>query len=161
MTKAERERICSRYLMSTEPEKARQVIKMFRPTLKSPKLVPEIYRSVQTDFSEDSEDIKRDVFIAATIQLYNPLGFMFSEDEIDHKKKAQGKLPAGVRDEVAKPLGFVNSEMVNHHKRFIEPFMDPFNSGPERPFKAKVMSIVERFKCYSINASDTQYQLSL
>lgn len=120
--------------------------------LKKVKFVEQIYNTVQEVFADDTFENRRLIFIAVCYQVYQPLSYL---------DQAAGKLPAGVRDEMSRCLSFVNPEMVNHYKTFTEPWLKPFNTGPERPFKTKVMSIVERFKAYSINAEDTQYSLGI
>lgn len=154
MTRAE---IIGRVLFQTDFMKADAILTQYRPMLRKPSYVEQIYNAVQSVFPDESHENRRLIFIATVYQVYQPLSFL--EDKTD--RKAQGKLPAGVRDEMARCLEFVNPEMINHHKAYVEPQMKPEDNGVQRPFKAKVMSIVERFKCYSINASDTQYQLSL
>lgn len=137
--------------------KADAILKQFRPLLNKPTFVSKIFEAVQTDFADETPENRRLIFIATTYQAYQPLSFL--EDKQD--KKAQGKLPTGVRDEMARCLSFTNSEMINHFKTFCEPHMKPDNNGVERPFKAKVMSIIEKFKCYSIHADELQYSLGL
>lgn len=154
--------IVGRVLMHSDYSTAQNILKQFTPMLKKTKFVEQIYAAVQSEFSEESYENRRLIFIATVYQVYQPLSFLPTSKRDDHKtKQAVGKLPAGVRDEMARCLSFNNPEMVNHFKTFAEPQMKPFNTGPERPFKTKVMQIVERFKVYSINESDYQYNLGL
>lgn len=154
MTQAE---IIGRVIMQTDYQKSESILQYFKPMLRHTKYVEQIFHSVQSEFSQETSENRRLIFIAVVYQVYQPLSFL--ENKTD--KRAAGKLPAGVRDEIARCLNFTNSEMANHFKTFTEAQMKPFNNGPERPFKQKVMSIVERFKCFSINTSDTQFKMSL
>lgn len=149
--------IIGRVLSQSNPEMARSIISQFRNTLKNPKYVEEIFKAVQSEFADESDENKRLIFIATVYQLYQPLSYLRRKED----DKASGKLPIGVRDEMQKCLAFVNPEMINHHKYYVEPQMKPESNGVSRPFKSKVMSVVERFKCFSIHADDTQFKLSL
>lgn len=155
MTRTERERILGRVFMQMDYGKAIDTLKQFRPMLNKPSYVTHIFQAVQTEFENETPENRRLIFIACVYQIYQPLSFLEGKED----KKAQGKLPTGVRDEMSKCLEFNNPEMTSHFKRFTEAWMKPFNSGPERPFRTKVMEIVERFKVYSIHKDDTQFQL--
>lgn len=157
MTRTERERILGRVFMQMDYSKAIDTLKQFRPMLNKPNHVQDIFQEVQAQFQEETPENRRLIFIACIYQIYQPLSFLEGKED----KKAQGKLPAGVRDEMSRCLEFNNPEMTSHFKKFTESWMKPFNSGPERPFRSKVMSIVERFRQFSIHKDDTQYQLSL
>ncbi|SMC52660.1 hypothetical protein [Pedobacter nyackensis] len=157
MTKTETERILGRVFMQMDYGKAIDTLKQFRPMLKAASHVSNIYSEVQEQFLDESPENRRLIFIACVYQIYQPLSFLEGKED----KKAQGKLPAGVRDEMSRCLEFNNPEMTSHFKKFTESWMKPFNSGPERPFRTKVMSIVERFKAYSIHKDDTQFSLAL
>lgn len=143
--------------MQTDYLKADAILTEYRPVLRRTHYVQDIFNVVEDEFSNESSENRRLIFIATVYQLYQPLSFL--EDKSD--RRAKGKLPSGVRDEMARCLGFINSEMINHHKAYVEPYMKPDNNGVQRPFKAKVMSIVERFRCFSIHNVDTQFKLSL
>lgn len=145
-------KIIGRVLLQTDHSTADAILSQFRPMLRKTKFVEKIYNEVQNVFINETFENRRLIFIATIYQVYQPLSFL---DE------AAGKLPAGVRDEMARCLGFNNPEMCNHYKQFVEPPMKPYNTGPERPFKTKVMQIVERFKCFSINIEDSQFKLGL
>lgn len=157
MTRTERERILGRVFMQMDYGTAMETLKQFRPMLKKSDHVQAIHQAVQEQFCQETPEDRRLIFIASCYQVYQPLSFFEGKED----KKAQGKLPAGVREEMSRCLEFNNPEMTSHFKRFTEAWMKPFNSGPERPFRTKVMSIVERFKQYSIHADDTQYSLGL
>ena len=152
MTRTE---IVGRVLFQSDYNTAENILSQFRPMLKKPHFVEQIFNAVQEQFAEETPENRRLIFIGVTYQIYQPLSFLENKQD----KRAAGKLPAGVRDEIARCLGFVNSEMANHYKAQVEPWLKPFNNGPERPFKVKVMSVVEKFKCYSINPEDFQPKL--
>jgi len=152
MTKAE---IIGRVISYTDPERADEIVKKYRKMLKKPKYVEKIYEEVYEMYSEETMEDKRQIFIATIYQIYQPLSYLENKED----GKAAGKLPPGIRDEMARCLGFVNPEMCNHYKTFTEAPMKPESNGVVRPFKVKVMDVVERFKPYSIHADDTQYKL--
>jgi hypothetical protein len=155
MTKAE---IIGRVTMQTDYEKSSAILDKYRSMAKKPKYVEHLYRDVQSIYADESSENRKLIFIAVCYQVYQPLCFLHKKED----GKASGKLPTGVRDEMAKCLGFASSEMINHHKTQCSSWMKPeFTNGVERPFKQKVMLLVERFKPYSMNASDTQFKLSL
>ena len=154
--------IVGRVVMHSDYSTAQNILRQFTPMLKKAKFVEQIYAAVQSEFSEESYENRRLIFIATVYQVYQPLSFLPTSKRDDQKtKQAAGKLPAGVRDEIARCLGFNNPEMSSHYKQFCEPQMKPFNTGPERPFKTKVMQIVERFRSYSINPDDHYYSMGL
>lgn len=157
MTRTERERILGRVFMQMDYTTAIDTLKQFRPMLKKAEHVSSIFNAVEEQFQDDTAENRRLIFIAVCYQVYQPLSFLEGKED----NKAQGKLPAGVRDEMSKCLEFNNPEMTSHFKRFTEAWMKPFNSGPERPFRTKVMSIVERFRAFSIHADELQYSLGL
>lgn len=157
MTRTERERILGRVFLQMDYGKANEVLKQFRPMLSKPTHVAQIFEAVQDQFQDEAPEDRRLIFIASCYQIYQPLSFLEGKED----NKAQGKLPAGVRDEMSRCLEFNNPEMASHFKRFTEAWMKPFNTGPERPFRTKVMAIVERFKAFSMHKDDTQYQLAL
>ncbi|WP_285011272.1 hypothetical protein [Pedobacter faecalis] len=99
------------------------------------------------------------MLIGAVYQLYQPLSFLSAFEIQGHDRKAVGKLPPGVRDQVALCLNLHHPEEVNRLKSFIEPWMRPINVGVERPFRSRVMQIVDQFKKYSINSWETQMEL--
>jgi len=154
MTDAE---ILGRVTMQTDVDKAQAILSKFRKMAVAPKHVEHIYNDVQSVYSEESYEERRLIFIATIYQIYQPLTYLQKKSD----GKACGKLPPGVRDEMARCLQFVNSEMINFHKEYTEPHMKPYNNGVQRPFYAKVMVLVDRFKPYSINASDSQFKLGL
>lgn len=147
--------IIGRVLLQSDYAAAESILNKFRPMLKHVKHVAEIFKSVQEQFPEDTNENRRLIFIGVVYQAYQPLSYL--ENRSDNR--VLGKLPTGVRDEMSRLLGFNNPELVNHFKVFTESQMKPFNNGPERPFKVKVMEIVERFKCFSINEDDFQPKL--
>lgn len=149
--------IIGRVLLQSDYSAAQSILSNFRPLLKKPLYVERIFNAVQNEFPDDTPENRKLIFIATVYQAYQPLSFLENKSD----KRAAGKLPTGVRDEIARCLGFVNSEMANHFKAQAEPFMKPFNNGPERPFKVKVMEIIEKFRCFSINPEDTQFKLGL
>ena len=148
----DKDKIIGRAFLQMDHKKAADILNQFRPMLGHTKYVEQIFLVVQSQFQNESFENRRLIFIATVYQVYQPLSFL------DH---AAGKLPAGVRDEMSRCLGFNNPEMVNHFKTFCEPQMKPFNTGPERPFKVKVMEIVERFRQFSIIQDDYQPKLDL
>jgi hypothetical protein len=149
--------ILGRVYLQTEYERSQAILAKFRRMAKDPKYVEHLYNDVQTYYADESPEERRDTFIGLTYRIYQPLSFLQRKED----GKAAGKLPPGVRDEMARCLGFVSSEMINHHKAFIEPALKPYNNGIERPLMTKVMVLVDRFRPLSINASDSQFKLEL
>jgi hypothetical protein len=152
MTKFE---ILGRVLCVVDPVEAEKHLSNFQRMANEPKYVSVIFNDIETVYPDVSAETKRDYMIAAIYQIYQPLSFLHLDD------KAAGKLPPGVRDELAKFLGFTNSEMCNHYKGQLESWMKPFNNGVRREFREKVMVIVERFKPLSLNRNDSQYKMEL
>lgn len=155
MTQSE---IIGRVLLQANPEMAREYAVKFRRTLNDPKYVQAIYDQVQSDLASESAEDRKDVFVATVYQLYQPLSFLRCKDK-DKEGKALGKLPVGVRDEMQRCIGANNPETVNAIKSFVEAPMKPESNGVVRPFKEKVMNVVEKFKCFSIHADDSQFKL--
>ena len=147
--------IIGRVLMQSDYLAAENILSKFKPMLKKPHYVEQIFHTVQQSFPEETMENRRLIFIGVVYQVYQPLSFL--ENKSDNR--VAGKLPPGIRDEMARCLEFVNPEMCNHFKSQIEPWLKPFNTGPERPFKVKVMSIVEKYRCFSINSEDFQPKL--
>jgi hypothetical protein len=148
----EKDKIIGRAFLQMDGQKAADILRKFQPMLCKSKYVEQIFAAVQEQFQDETYENRRLIFIATVYQVYQPLSFL---------DQTAGKLPAGIRDEMSRCLGFNNPEMVNHFKTFCEPQMKPFNNGPERPFKVKVMEIVERFRPYSIIQDDYQFKLGL
>ena len=149
--------ILGRVYLQTEYERSQAILSKFRRMAKDPKYVELLFNDVQTMYPEETDKGRMDIFIGLTYRVYSPLSFLQRTQD----GKACGKLPEGVRDEMARLLGFVSSEMINHHKNFIDPWLKPYNNGVERPLMTKVMALVDRFKPYSINASDSQFKLEM
>lgn len=149
--------ILGRVTMQSDPEKARLVISQFRNTLKDPRHVEQIFVQVQDAFSDETEDNRKLLFIGIVYQLYQPLSYLRRKED----GKASGKLPIGVRDEMQRCLQVNNPETINALKIYVEPFLKPESNGVVRPFKQKVMSVVEKFKCFSIHADDHYYSMGL
>ncbi|WP_443945577.1 hypothetical protein ACJVDH_00265 [Pedobacter sp. AW1-32] len=149
--------IIGRVFSQSNPDEARTIVTQFRRTLKDPALVQKVFEYVEANFSQETKDIRKLIFIGSVYQLYQPLSFLRRKDD----DKASGKLPVGVRDEMQRCLQVNNPETINALKVYAEPFLKPESNGVVRPFKVKVMSIVEAFKPFSINKDDTQYQLAL
>lgn len=147
--------IIGRYQKQADPEKSRAILSRFKPMLKNPKHVEAIFHAVQEVYSDETWENRRLLFIASVYQSYQPLSYLQSKED----GKAAGKLPPGVRDEMARCLSFQNPEMANHFKSFTESWMKPEDNGMTRPFKVKVMAIVDRFKSLSIKPEDHQYQM--
>lgn len=148
--------IIGRVFSQSNPEEARTIVSQFRRMHTDPKHVAWIYNKTKELFcGTESDDSLRDLFVAAVYQIYQPLSYLRRKED----GKASGKLPVGVREEIQSILGVNNPETVNSLKSYLESWMLPFANGVERPFKTKVMQIVEAFKPYSINADDSQYQL--
>ena len=119
-----------------------------QPILRSKKYVERIFNEVQ--LLDEPSERRRDIFISAVYQAYRPATYVAS---------GVAKLPAGIRDEMTRLLQFNNPEMINHFRDQWSPAMNPYSTGPERPFRAKVMEIVEKFRQFSINPADHQYNL--
>jgi len=119
-----------------------------KPTLRNPRYVKMIWDEVNALDAEFEK--KRDLFVAAVYQAYAPASYV---------SEGVAKLPPGVRDEVATVLSFVNANLASHYKKQWAPAMNPFNNGPERPFRAAVMAVVEKFKKFSINTDEIQYRM--
>ncbi|MDQ1139457.1 hypothetical protein [Pedobacter agri] len=149
--------IIGRVYSQSNPEEARTIVSQFRRTLKDPALVQKVFDYVEQHFSDEDLDVRKLIFIGSVYQLYQPLSFLRRKDD----DKASGKLPVGVRDEMQRCLQVNNPETINALKVYVEAPMLPNSNGVVRPFKQKVMSIVERFKCYSIHKEDTQFTLAL
>lgn len=149
--------ILGRVTMQSDPDKARLIISQFRNTLKDPKFVQSIYDQVQEAFSGEDDENRKLIFIACTYQLYQPLSYLRRKED----GKASGKLPVGVRDEMQRVLQVNNPETINALKVYVEAPMLPNSNGVIRPFKEKVMSVVEKFKCFSIHADDHYYSMGL
>jgi hypothetical protein len=147
--------IIGRVYSQSNPEEARTIVSQFRRTLKDPGLVKKVFEYVESNFTDDDLEIRKLIFIGSVYQLYQPLSFLRRKDD----DKASGKLPVGVRDEMQKCLQVNNPETINSLKYYCEPFLKPESNGVIRPFKVKVMSIVEAFKPFSINKDDTQFNL--
>ena len=150
MTKAER---LGRVFMATNPQQAADTLEGFEQMANNAKYVESVWDDVNFVYAEDSEETKRDLFIGAMYQICEPLSFLDLDD------KVAGKLPVGVRDEMKRCLGFEFAEMVNHYKDQISPKMNPENRGVERPFRNKVMVLVDRFRPLSINPSHSQHKI--
>lgn len=121
-----------------------------KPMLRDKKYVKQIFEAVQA--LDETEDKKRDLFIACVYQAYCPESYVDSN---------VAKLPWGIRDEISTCLGFSSAELVNHFREQMSPAMKPFNNGPDRPFRTKVLEIVEQFRKYSIIVDDYQGKLEL
>lgn len=147
--------LIGRVFSQSNPELARTIVSQFRNTLKDPRYVQDIFDQVQEGFSDEDEHNRKLIFIATVYQLYQPLSYLRRKED----DKASGKLPIGVRDEMQRVLAVNNPETINALKQYTEPTMKPESNGVIRPFKQKVMSIVEKFKCFSIHADDHQYNL--
>ena len=147
--------IIGRVFSQSNPEEARTIVSQFRRTLKDPALVQKVFDYVEQHFGEETEDVRKLIFIGSVYQLYQPLSFLRRKDD----DKASGKLPVGVRDEMQRCLKVNNPETINALKYYCEPQLKPESNGVIRPFKVKVMSIVEAFKPFSINKEDTQFNL--
>ncbi|RZK75185.1 MAG: hypothetical protein EOO85_14235 [Pedobacter sp.] len=147
--------IIGRVFSQNNPEEARSIVTQFRRTLKDPKHVQAIYESIQEGFADEPEENRKLIFIATCYQLFQPLSYLRKKED----GKASGKLPVGVRDEMQRVLQVNNPETINALKVYVEAPMLPNSNGVVRPFKQKVMSVVERFKCFSIHADDTQFNL--
>lgn len=149
--------IIGRVYAQNNPEQARDIVTQFRRTLLNPKYVEKIFNQIQESFSDETEENRKLIFIATCYQLFQPLSYLRKKED----GKASGKLPIGVRDEMQRMLNVNNPESINALKVYVEAPMLPNSNGVIRPFKQKVMSIVERFKCFSIHADDSQFKLSL
>jgi len=149
--------IIGRVYSQSNPEEARAIVTQFRRTLKDPKFVSDIFSKVNEVFADEDYDTRKLIFIATTYQLYQPLSYLRRKND----DKASGKLPVGVRDEMQKCLQVNNPETINALKTYVEAPMLPNSNGVIRPFKQKVMSVVEKFKVFSIHADDHQYSLGL
>jgi len=147
--------LVGRVFAQTNPEEARVIVSQFRRMHKDPKHVLWVFNKTQELFAHESDSSKRDLFVAAVYQIFQPLSYLRRKED----GKASGKLPIGVREEVQKLLGVNNPETVNSLKSYLESWMLPYANGVERPFKRKVMQIVEAFKPFSINADDSQHKL--
>jgi len=147
--------LLGRVTMQSDPEKARLIISQFRNTLKDPRYVQDIFNQVNEGFPDEDLDTRKLLFIGVVYQLYQPLSYLRRKED----GKASGKLPVGVRDEMQRCLQVNNPETINALKIYCEPWLKPENNGVIRPFKQKVMSVVEKFKCFSIHADDTQFNL--
>lgn len=147
--------LVGRVFAQTNPDEAREIVSQFRRMHKDPKHVLWVYNKTNELFAEEPDSSRRDLFVAAVYQIFQPLSYLRRKED----GKASGKLPVGVREEVQQLLGVNNPETVNSLKSYLESWMLPFAKGVERPFKNKVMQIVEAFKPYSINSDDSQYQL--
>lgn len=147
--------IIGRYQKQADPEKSRAILSRFKPMLKNPKHVEAIFHAVQEVYSDETWENRRLLFIASVYQSYQPLSYLQSKED----GKAAGKLPPGVRDEMARCLEYKNPEMCNFLKGYTEPQMKPDNNGVPRPFQAKVISVLERFKAFSVKAEDHQFNL--
>lgn len=121
------------------------------------KFVERIYNEVQIVHENETAENRRLIFIATCYQIYCPISYL----KVAKGERTAGKLPQGIRDEIKRCLGFASAEMVNHYRSFTEPQMRPFNNGPERPFKIKVETVIEKFKQFSIRPEDTQCELQL
>lgn len=152
LSKAE---ILGRVISQTNPEMAQEIISQFKRTLVNPKYVEKIYESVLDAFTEEDFETRKLIFISCVYQLYQPLSYLRRKEDA----KASGKLPAGVRDEMQRVLGVNNPETINALKVYTESPMLPNSNGVIRPFKLKVMSVVDRFKVFSIHPEDTQFNL--
>lgn len=154
--------ILGRIFQATEYGKAKELLKQFTPMLKGTQHVGRIFNAVQEQYANESDHDRMLIFICACYQAYQPLSFLPTTKHDDAKtKQAAGKLPPGIRDEIARCLKLNHSEEVNRYLHFAMPFMRPFNTGPERPFRIKVMAIVERFKAYSIRPNELQMEMGL
>ena len=149
--------IIGRVFSQNNPEQAREIVTQFRRTLLNPVHVEQIFNQVNESFADEDFETRKLIFIATTYQLYQPLSYLRKKED----GKASGKLPVGVRDEMQRVLQVNNPETINALKVYVEAPMLPNSNGVIRPFKQKVMSVVERFKCFSIHADDTQFKLSL
>ena len=150
--------IAGRFIIATRPSEAYEIVQQFLPKAKHPRFVQHIYTDATSLFSDLGVNELRSLFVATVYQLYQPLSFL--SKITDDGERACGKLPQGVRDEMARLAGYQSSEMINYVKEGITPFMKPQPKGtPERPFRQKVMLLVDRFLPYSINPNDSQTKL--
>lgn len=150
--------IAGRYIMATRPSEAYEIVQQFLPKAKHPRFVQHIYTDATTLFSDHNDTELRCIFISAVYQLYQPLSFL--SKITDDGERACGKLPQGVRDEMARLLQLESEEMINYYKSQCGNWMKPQPKGtPERPFRQKVMLLVDRFLPYSINPNDSQTKL--
>lgn len=147
--------IIGRVFSQSNPEEARTIVSQFRRMHTDPKHVLWVYNKTNELFADESDASRRDLFVAAVYQIYQPLSYLRRKED----GKASGKLPVGVREEIQAILGVNNPETVNSLKSYLESWMLPFANGVERPFKTKVMQIVEAFKPFSLNRDDSQYNL--
>jgi hypothetical protein len=149
--------IIGRVYSASNPEHAKEIVTQFRRILKDPKYVPSIFDQVNESFADEDYETRKLIFIATTYQLYQPLSYLRRKND----DKVSGKLPVGVRDKMQECLGVNNPETINALKTYVEAPMLPNSNGVIRPFKQKVMSVVERFKCFSIHADDHYYSMGL
>jgi len=150
--------IAGRFIMATEPMKAYSIVQEFKPKAKHTRFVEHIYNDAMNTFADEGIEEVRSIFVACVYQIYQPLAFL--SKITDEGDRACGKLPQGIRDEMARLTGFESPEMINYLKSRVDNWMKPQPKGtPERPFKTKVMILVERFLPHSINPSDTQIKM--
>ena len=148
-----------RYIIATNPSLANEILQALKPKAENPKYVNHIFNDANNLFKDQCQPNElKEIFIATTYQLYQAVSFL--SKRTDFGERACGKLPQGVRDEMARLAGYQSSEMINYVKEGITPFMKPQPKGtPERPFRQKVMLLVDRFLPYSINPNDSQTKL--
>jgi len=96
------------------PEIVEAVLPKITPLSSDLTLMPKILEGIDLIYADLEMHDKIILFVAVAHKIYYPACLFDTY---------VAKLPTGFRDEMARCLGFVSSEMINHHKSFVYPHL--------------------------------------
>lgn len=140
-------KLAGRALAQLDYEAFSSIMQDVIPMLEDKSHIEAIYASVQTEFASEEDYMRKVLFVATIYDCYCPGSFF---------AKSIMKMPAGIRDEVSKCMGYENPEMVNYFVDRAKPFL----KFREKSFGQKVAHIKEMFKQYSLNPLDWELKLA-
>ena len=112
-----------RIISVTDPEMVQELIKDYAPLSMDRTIVPKIYKAVNSLFPEMEEHERMELFIAVVYRVFVPVSFLPAMEIPGEDRRAQQKLPTGIRGMIAECVGFKHQEEVNRLKHYAEPFI--------------------------------------
>jgi hypothetical protein len=112
-----------RIISVMDPEMVQELVKDYAPLSRDKSMVTEIYEAVNALFPEMKEQERTEMFIAVVYRVFVPVSFLPAREIPGEDRRAQQKLPTGIRGIIAKCLDFKHQEEVNRLKHYVEPFI--------------------------------------
>jgi hypothetical protein len=136
--------VISRYLSQVNPVMYREIEEAITPMLSDTAHIPALLQAVRCQHPNFDETDTRILFTACVYEIYCPASFL---------PKAAMRLPVGIRDEMARVLGYGNPENINSWKGIADAYMKG------KSFRSRVDAIKDEFRCFSVRAQDWELKL--